>query len=155
MEALKSFFTPEVLWFAAGIILLIMEFSAPGIFIMFFGVGAVITGLTCMIFEPSLTVQLVIFLTSSLILLFSLRTWLKKIFFGKRTEGEEDLDDTTDTFVGERAVVTDSITSAVTGRIELHGTEWTAEADTDIRKGTPVEVIGKRNLVLKVKSLSS
>jgi membrane protein implicated in regulation of membrane protease activity len=153
MEALKSFFTPEVLWFAAGVILLIMEFAAPGIFIMFFGAGAMITGLVCLIFDLSLTVQLIIFISSSLILLFALRKWLKKVFFGKKTEGDE-LDDVTDTFIGERAVVTDKITKAVTGRIELHGTEWTAEADEDISKGTTVEVIGKKNLVLKVKPLS-
>ncbi|MBN1779678.1 NfeD family protein [bacterium] len=153
MDTIQSFFTPEVLWIIAGIVLLIMEFATPGLVIFFFGMGAVVVGVVCLIFEPSFTLQLFIFLASSLIFLFSLRKWLKQVFLGRKSDSESELMDTLDNFLGEKAMVVEKITPAVAGRVELHGTEWKAESDEEIKKGMPVEVIGKKNLVLKVKKL--
>jgi membrane protein implicated in regulation of membrane protease activity len=151
METLKNLFTDEVIWFLIGIVLLIMEFATPGLVIFFFGVGAIVVGVVCIFLNPSFTVQLAIFLVSSVILLFGLRKWLKKVFLGRRSDSETELIDTIDNFVGERAVVLQKITPSVAGSVELHGTAWKAEADEEIKKGTPVEVIGKKNLLLKVK----
>ncbi|MBN2103280.1 NfeD family protein [bacterium] len=153
MESLKNFFTPEVLWFMAGILLLIMEFATPGLVIFFFGVGAIVVGVVCLLFDPSFTIQLVIFLSASLILLFSLRKWLKKVFLGRKSELESEIIDTLDSFVGEKAVVLEKITPRAAGSVELHGTHWKAESDQEIKKGTTVKVIGKKNLVLKVKPI--
>ncbi|MHC4750430.1 MAG: NfeD family protein [Planctomycetota bacterium] len=37
------------------------------------------------------------------------------------------------------------------GKVELHGTNWVAEADEEIAEGTVVEIIAKDNLTLEVK----
>jgi len=153
MESLKNFFTPEVLWFMAGILLLILEFTAPGLVIFFFGIGAIVVGAVCLLFHPSFTIQLVIFLSASLILLFSLRKWLKKVFIGRKSELQSEIIDTLDSFVGEKAVVIEKITPEISGAVELHGTPWKAESDQEIRKGTTVKVIGKKNLILQVKPI--
>jgi membrane-bound ClpP family serine protease len=76
METLKNLFTDEVIWFLIGIVLLIMEFATPGLVIFFFGVGAIVVGVVCIFLNPSFTVQLAIFLVSSVILLFGLRKWI-------------------------------------------------------------------------------
>jgi inner membrane protein len=34
---------PEILWLVAGVLLVLAEFFAPGVIIVFFGVGAIIT----------------------------------------------------------------------------------------------------------------
>lgn len=154
MDTLKNFFSPEVLWFIAGIVLLIIELSAPSFFIFFFGVGAIVVGVVCLIFDPSLTVQLVIFLSSSLLLLISLRKWLKKVFFG-RSRTAAAMDDMTDNYVGEKAIVIKNISPNLPGAVELHGTRWKAESNQTIKEKTPVKITGKSNLVLTVKPIKN
>ena len=39
------------------------------------------------------------------------------------------------------------------GKVEFHGTNWNAVADKEIEVGAVVEITGKDNLTLKVKSL--
>jgi len=37
--------------------------------------------------------------------------------------------------------------------VEFHGTNWLAEADEEIAVETVVEIVGKENITLKVKTL--
>ena len=152
MNALKEFLKPEIIWFLVGIALLIMEFAAPGLIIAFFGAGACIVAIVCLITDISLNAQLIIFLASSVLLLVCLRRWLKGIFHGHITSKQNSTEDISE-FVGQRAVVKDTITPKLPGKVELHGTNWQAAADVDIPKGTVVEIIGKDNLTLKVKTI--
>jgi membrane protein implicated in regulation of membrane protease activity len=39
------------------------------------------------------------------------------------------------------------------GKVEFHGTNWLAEADEEIAEGATVQITGKDNITLKVKSL--
>jgi membrane protein implicated in regulation of membrane protease activity len=94
---------------------------------------------------------LVIFIIASVLSLVCLRTWLKGIFMG-HVKSRQDMTEDIKEFVGERAVVVETVTKAG-GKVELHGTNWTAEADAEIPEGTAVEVIGKDSLTLKVKVL--
>ena len=152
MESIKEFFKPEIIWFIIGIALLVAEFAIPGLVVFFFGVGACIVATILLIFDLPLAWQLFIFIISSVILLFSLRRWLAKIFVG-RTIGEKEYQEIEDDFIGRRGMVTAEIKPNIPGKIELNGTGWKAEADEIIKKGTPVEVIDKDNITLKVKPL--
>ena len=73
---------PAVIWFLVGLGLLLLELILPGLMILFFGTGAWVTALACVIFEPSLNWQILIFLVASLLGLVLLRKYLKKRFFG-------------------------------------------------------------------------
>jgi membrane protein implicated in regulation of membrane protease activity len=73
MDASNGWLAPQVIWFARGFILLVIESAAPGIIIIFFGVGAWIVALVCLFFDISLNVQLLIFIVSSVVLLVTLR----------------------------------------------------------------------------------
>ena len=40
---------PELMWFILGLILFLLELVIPGFFIFFFGLGAWVTALVCLI----------------------------------------------------------------------------------------------------------
>ena len=152
MDAIKELLKPEILWFIAGFVMLILEFAVPGLFLFFFGIGACVVGLLCLITDLSLNLQLVIFILSSVVLLLLLRKWLRSVFMGRvKSTGSDDRQ--FEEYVGERAVVIENIAPKVKGKVEFHGTSWLAEAEVAIKKGTPVEIIGKDNITLKVKPL--
>jgi len=82
MDTIKDFLRPEIIWFLIGLILLIMEFVLPGLIIAFFGVGAWIVALVCLITDIGINTQLIIFILSSVLSLMCLRKWLKGVFLG-------------------------------------------------------------------------
>ena len=152
MEQLKEFFEPQVIWCLVGLALLLLEFIMPGLIVAFFGLGAWVVAAVCLFADISLNTQLIIFIVSSIVLLLVLRKWLKGVFFGhvkSRQELTEDLKE----YVGEKVVVTEAIGPNRTGKVELHGTNWVAEDDEEIAEGTVVEIAGKDNLTLKVRTL--
>jgi membrane protein implicated in regulation of membrane protease activity len=152
LENFKEWLKPELIWFIAGLIMFLAEFAMPGLIIFFFGVGAWLVALICLFTDISINLQLTLFLIASILLLVSLRKWLKNIFVGRTGQKESD-DEILQEFVGEKAVVTRVIDPQTVGKVEFHGTNWNAEADQIIDQGTSVEIIGKNNITLKVKAL--
>jgi membrane protein implicated in regulation of membrane protease activity len=152
MDAIKDFLKPELIWFLIGLALLILEFALPGLIIFFFGVGAWVVALICLITDIGINTQLVIFILSSVLSLLCLRKWLKGVFMG-HVKSKQDMTEELKEFIGERAVVKEKITPKAGGKVEFHGTNWAAEADEEIAEGTVVEIIGKDNITLKVKLL--
>ncbi len=52
---------PALIWLAAGMVLLVAEVLAPGVFLMWLGIAALATGVVVQVFEPGLGVQAVAF----------------------------------------------------------------------------------------------
>ncbi|UCD50863.1 MAG: NfeD family protein [Phycisphaerales bacterium] len=152
MDWLKEFLKPELIWFLVGLLLLLAEFAIPGLIVLFFGIGAWVVAVTCLTAAPSLNTQLGIFICSSVLSLVLLRSWLKGLFVGHVT-GKQDLTQDLQEYIGERAVVTQAIAGNQPGKVELHGTYWTAEAEVEIAEGATVEIVAKENLTLKVRAL--
>ena len=152
MDWLKEFLKPELIWFLVGMLLLLAEFAIPGLIVLFFGIGAWIVAGVCLLTEVSLNVQLGIFIGSSVLSLILLRSWLKGMFMG-HVKAKQDLTEDLQEFVGERATVKATITPRQAGKVEIHGTNWTAEAEEEIAEGAAVEIIAKENLTLKVKAV--
>ena len=152
METLKEFLKPELIWFLVGIVLLVMEFVMPGLIIAFFGLGACVVAVVCLLTDISLNAQLLIFIGSSVLSLLCLRKWLKAIFMG-HTSSRQDLKKDIAEFVGQKVVVKKKILPNIPGKVEFNGTNWQAQADEEIAAGAVVEIIGKDNLTFKVKSL--
>lgn len=151
MDIVNEWTRPEVIWFIIGLVLLLTEFAMPGLIIFFFGAGAWVVSVVCLVAEISLNTQLVIFIVSSVFLLFLLRSRLKPLFYGFSTSREltEDIEE----FIGETAIVREEIRGRKKGRVEFHGTHWDAVSDEDIPAGTTVEITGKDNITLKVRSI--
>ena len=152
MDWLKDFLRPELIWFTVGLVLLVAEFILPGLIVAFFAVGAWIVAGVCLATPISLNAQLGLFIVSSVVLLVGARRWVKGMFGGFATDKQNANVDLNE-YVGQRAIVTSPITPKLAGRVEFHGTHWTAQADEEIAAGAVVEITQKSSATLKVKPL--
>lgn len=143
------FAKPEVIWFIIGLVLALLEFLIPGLIVLFFGVGAWVTALCYLLFAPGLNGQIFIFIFSSLLSLFLLRKALKKMFFKENPYKEDTLEDE---FIGRTALVEETIQADKPGKVIFKGTQWSATADTTLKKGRRVTIIGKESITLRVQA---
>ncbi len=147
MESLNEWLKPEIIWFVLGLVLLIMEFTSPGLIIAFFGLGAWIVAGVCFFIDISLTTQLTIFLVSSVLSLITLRKGLRKVFRLDSFVDQNEEDD----FLGHPAVVTKKISPTKPGKVEFKGADWEAESESELDVGTPVTIIGRESIKFIVK----
>jgi inner membrane protein len=138
---------PELFWFIAGLVLFIMELMVPGFFIFFFGLGAWVTALVCLIGEPGTNLQIIIFAVTSVLTLVLLRRIIQKKFFNKGNQSEEVEDE----FTGKEALSTSDFGGIKNGKVEFKGTTWTAESKEDIKEGQRVVIVEKESFKLIVK----
>ncbi len=145
---MAEFFTPTVIWFLIGLVLLLLELIIPGFVIIFFGAGAWVTAIVCLIFNIGVNIQLAVFTFSSVLLLLLLRRYLRKQFFSEDKSVVETL---ADEFLGKTAVVESDIRKGFPGKVSFKGTTWNALSDETVKKGQLVEIIGKESINLIVK----
>ncbi len=136
----------SLVWFIAGIVLMILEFVIPGLIVIFFGVGAWVAALLLLIIPFSIEFQLGIFLVSSVLSLILLRKFLVS-----RRRGSGDKDLTADSLVGLTGEVSAEIRPGHAGSLFLRGTTWKAESSEMIPAGEKAEVTGRDGLVLTVR----
>ncbi|MCP4312858.1 MAG: NfeD family protein [Bacteroidetes bacterium] len=138
---------PAVIWFLIGLGLLLLELVLPGLVILFFGAGAWITALACVVHDFSLNWQILIFLVASLLGLGLLRKYLKRKFFSKKSgEVEDQLEE----FIGRKAKAIEDFKEG-RGKVEFKGTRWSAHSDAPVAKNQWVTVVSKDSLILEVK----
>ena len=78
------FDSPELSWFVLGLVLILSEFIVPGFVIIFFGLGAWITALCTLIgLSPTISIQLAIFLASTVLTLVLFRKKGQRYFMGE------------------------------------------------------------------------
>ncbi len=150
-NALMGMMQPQYIWAVVGIVLLLSELAIPGFIIFFFGLGALITALTCGLAAISINHQLILFLAASLLMLVGLRRWLKNIFTGFMAGKQNPQDNPDNTFTGKTAVVRECIKPGCEGKVELNGTDWRAESEEMLSPGDRVIVTGRTSLVLSVR----
>ena len=145
MESIFS--RPELLWFFLGLILLLMELVVPGFVIIFFGIGAWITALVCLVADPGVNLQIIIFGVTSVISLIGLRKLIQKKFFYSK-EGKSEMVE--DEFTGKEGVAISDFGKDKKGKVEFKGTRWNAESESEIKEGQAVIILKKDSLILKV-----
>jgi membrane protein implicated in regulation of membrane protease activity len=138
---------PELFWFFIGLILLLFELFTPGFFIFFFGLGAWITALVCLIGEPSLNIQIVIFALTSVITLVGLRRIIKKRLFYNDEDKSAEVEDE---FTGKEGIAINDFGSGKSGKVSFKGTTWASESRSEIRQGQKVIIIQKDSFKLIV-----
>ena len=144
----------ELIWFLLGVGFLIAEFLAPGFILIFFTAGCWIVALAIWLVEIELTTQILIFVISSLVLLFSLRKYSIKTFRGAIRDNVDD--SYADSKIGKTAVVTKTITRGIPGEIKVMGSFWRAVSDVTIEEGRTVIIESQESedgLTFKVKPL--
>lgn len=141
------FSKPELLWFILGLILFLLELVIPGFFIFFFGLGAWAAALACLIWDPGVNLQIIIFAVVSVATLVALRKMIQKKFFYVK---EEDAQKVEDEFTGREAIVVEDILPGTTGKVEFKGTNWKAESKTELKAGSRAIITGKEDFKLIV-----
>ena len=110
------FLTPSLIWLLAGILLFILEIILPGFVLFFFAVGAWITAAASWLLPLSLNIQLVVFLSASLLSLICLRRFIRNTFLGSRTT---DGGDSALARPGEKVEVLIAIEPPAEGRVRI------------------------------------
>lgn len=141
------FSRPEVVWFIIGLVLFLLELVLPGFVIFFFGVGAWLTALLCLVANPGLNLQAIVFAVTSILSLVALRKMIQKKFFYSKDELSRDVEDE---FSGREAVAISDFGPGKNGKVEFKGTQWTAESSSAVREGDRVVIKEKENFKLFV-----
>ena len=141
------FSRPELFWFILGLGLFLLELAMPGFIIFFFGLGAWVTALVCLIGNPGTNLQIIIFAVASILLLLALRRIFQKKFLNSKSSQSEDVEDE---FTGKEALATIDFGGMKHGKVEFKGTTWTAESESEIKEGQRVIIIEKDSFKLIV-----
>jgi len=141
------FSRPELIWFIIGLVLFLLELVIPGFVIFFFGVGAWVTALLCLIAEPGINLQAIVFAVTSVLSLLLLRKMIQKKFFYSKDELSKEVEDE---FTGREALALTDFAPGETGKVEFKGTTWKAESDASISKGQRIVINRKDSFKLIV-----
>ena len=137
-----------IAWAVIGIALIIIELVTPSFFLVFFGVGAIVTAVTTVAgLTASLSIQLVVFCVSSVVLMVLFRNKIK-LRFSKETLPPD--------YIGQRVKVVRAIRKSEEGKVLYRGTEWIAFCESpeeEIPEDSLVEVIGSDGVRLKVRKI--
>jgi membrane protein implicated in regulation of membrane protease activity len=143
---------PPLVWFVLGIGFLVLEACAPGLFLLFFGLGAwsasgaALAGL-------DFTAQVLVFMAVALASLALLRNKLKRLLSARAGRGEEADDPVVAAqYLGREVMVVGEAAPGRTALVEFNGANWRArgEGDTPLKLGDRVRVVGRDNLTLVV-----
>ena len=85
------FSKPELVWFIIGLVLFLLELVLPGFVIFFCGVGAWVTALLCLIANPGINLQAIVFAVTSILSLVLLRKMIQRRFFYSKDELSKDV----------------------------------------------------------------
>ena len=118
------------MWLAGGFALLVAGLVTPsGFFIMFFGVGAILTGVAASVGAVSApAAQWLVFTVISVLSLL--------LFRGKiQARVEPDARPPVDSLVGEIATPVEDMAPGAVGRVALRGSNWEARNEGDTALG--------------------
>lgn len=132
-----------------GLVLILLEFAVPGLVVVFFGVGAWVTALVCLITDVSLNTQLFTFLIASVAGLALLRRALKKRYMDV-LQPDNGLEDE---YIGQTAVAINSFAAGETGKVSFKGSHWEATSHQAVTEGQRLKITGYKSIRLFVEPL--
>jgi membrane protein implicated in regulation of membrane protease activity len=139
---------PHWLWIGAGLVLAALEMVVPGVYLIWLALAAIATGVLVLVAEPSLPMQIVSFVSLSLIFAYSARRWVRD----KPIESSDPLmNNRAGRLLGQTATVTQAITHGE-GRVRIADGEWLASGP-DCPAGTRVRIAGVSGACLTVEAL--
>ena len=140
---------PYMIWIILGVVFVILEFMLPGMIIIFFGIGAILTGIiTTFMLQDNYVAQMIIFLILSVLSLILLRKYMKNVLVGDTADNHQFSNDS----IGEIAHVTQEINATEgKGQIKFRGSLWKAVSDNVIPEGSTVKILEQNNITYKVK----
>ncbi|AYM13183.1 MULTISPECIES: NfeD family protein [Rhizobium/Agrobacterium group] len=139
-------------WWIAGFILLAAELVAPGVFLIWIGIAALVIGALSLLFWDAAfwawQLQLVLF--AALSIAFAL---LGRKYFGKNREASDEpfLNQREASLVGRTATLQEPVVEG-RGRIRLDDTWWSVNGE-DMPAGTRVRIAAARGRTLTIEPL--
>ena len=134
-----------IYWLALFVVLLVIEIITMGLTTIWFAAGALIA-FVAGILGFGVTVQVVVFIVVSAVLLIMTRPLAVKYFNQERQKTNAE------SLIGQQALVIEDIdTLEAKGRVEIRGMEWAAKTDAPdgkIAKNTVDVVNGIQGLIL-------
>lgn len=141
---------PFVLWFLAGLVLVLLEFAAPGVILVFIGLGAWAAALTTWLgWTTTMASQMTVFAIASVIFLVGLRNLCKGWFMGLSKSG--DARETDEEFRDKEARVVTAITPDLAGKVEFKGASWNARSTAALNPGDMAVIVERDGLLLTVR----
>lgn len=135
------------LWAIGGVILLIAELLAPGIFLVFVGAAAVATGAFTLLFSLGLPAQLALFAIYSFIAVMAGR----KVYANQDVDSSDPhLNDRSARLVGKSVIAVSAIDEHG-GRVRVGDGEWSARGGP-AEAGERVRITGIDGNCLKVEA---
>jgi inner membrane protein len=135
-------FSPWLIWFLLGIGMAFLELALPGFIVLFFGIGCWVVAGALLIWDLSLTQQVLVFIAGTIASIVLLRKLLMNMLHGQSRPGASEFDDFPH---GVHAKVVKRITPTANGRIHHRGTLWDAAADEEIEEGATVKLVRYAN----------
>ena len=132
-----------LIWFLIGVGFLIAEFIIPTFIMFFFAIGAVIVSIVTACFDLSINSQIILFALSSVISLVLLRNYMKNIFKGNESKGEDKYFDNSIDLNKNIAIVSKTIEPNSFGEIKYKGTFYKAQSENSIDEGKKVNIVSK------------
>ncbi|MDH7514578.1 MAG: NfeD family protein [Bacteroidota bacterium] len=130
-------------WFVFALVFFIMEIITPGFVLMWFGIGALISGVLDLLGVHDIILQVIVFVVTSIVLVSLSRTLFKNVFM--RSSPGAGLKTNAEALIGKTGVVTEAIDNErSTGRILVDGQDWAARSENVevIRPSERVRVTG-------------
>ncbi len=142
---------PVLIWFLAGLVLIISEFMIPGVILVFFGAGAWVTALCTQLgITPNTSSQLLLFAAASVLLLVFLRRRFRDGFLGKVNESGITTDNIDDE-VGGKVIVQDDLVPGEKGHVEFKGATWQALSEVPLAAGATAIIVAHEGITLIIK----
>lgn len=136
-------------WLIAGMILLVLEIFAPGAFLLWFGIAALVVGFALWL-VPALPwqAQIIAFALLSIGALLGYRAWRKRV--PDRPDDQPLLNKRTEQMIGRVFILDQAITNG-RGKIKVGDALWTVSGP-DLAVGTTVRVLSVREQILQVEA---
>lgn len=150
MTELDFFKNPPLVWFITGLVFAFLELMVPGLVLLFFGIGAWLTSIVCLIFKVSIGIQILVFSVTTVVSLAVLRKFFKKHLYQKNKNSEGTLEDD---FIGNTATAETDISPDSEGKIIFKGALWKARSSEYITINQRVEIVGKDSITLIIKPI--
>jgi membrane protein implicated in regulation of membrane protease activity len=136
-------------WYIVGLVLLIGELLAPGIFLLWLALAAGLTGGINSIFGLGWQAELAVFAVLSVLLV--LASWNYVMKQRRPKSDQPDLNQRQTGYVGRRTTLLQAISNG-RGKVKIDDTVWDVSGP-DMAQGTAVVVTGVTGATLEVKAV--
>lgn len=132
-------------WLTAGVVLMVLEILTPGVFFMWIGFGALLTGLVSAMFPAATPVVLgTVFAVLSVISVI-----IGRKLIGKKQTVDNTLNNRGALYIGQNFQVFEPIADG-RGKIKVSDTLWLASCPQNVPIGATVKVTGVSGTFLVV-----